>query len=68
VEIQARLDLTQGQQDQMKAFRDQPWKDGQALRDRMRTARQALQSAMRADVPDEAAVKAAAGAGGGAGT
>jgi Spy/CpxP family protein refolding chaperone len=52
----------------MKAFRDQPWKDGQALRDRMRTARQALQSAMRADVPDEAAVKAAAGAGGGAGT
>ena len=57
-----QLNLTQAQQDQLTSFRDQQQKDGPALRDRMRTARQQLQTAMRADVPDEAAVKAASGA------
>ena len=60
--VARQLNLTQAQRDQMKTFRDQQWKDGQALRDRMRTARQKLRESMRADVPDEAAVKAAASA------
>ena len=58
----ARLNLTQAQKDQMKAFRDLQQKDTQAVRERARGARQKLQEAMKADVPDEAAVKAAAGA------
>jgi Spy/CpxP family protein refolding chaperone len=58
----ARLNLTQPQKDQMKAFRDLQQKDTQAVSERMRGARQKLQEAMKADVPDEAAVKAAAGA------
>ena len=57
-----QLNLTETQQGQLKAFRDQQLKDGPALRDRMRTARQQMQTAMRADVPDEAAIKAASGA------
>ena len=32
------------------------------MREKMRTARQQLQQAMRADVPDEAAIRSAAGA------
>jgi len=58
----ARLNLTQAQKDQMKAFRDLQQKDAQAVRERMEGARQKLQEAMKADVPDEAAVTAAAGA------
>ena len=37
-------------------------KDSQPLREKMRTARRQLQQAMRADVPDEAAIRSAAGA------
>jgi Spy/CpxP family protein refolding chaperone len=58
----ARLNLTQAQKDQMKAFRDLQQKDTQAVRERMKVTRQQLQEAMKADIPDEAAVKAAAGA------
>ena len=58
----AQLNLTQAQQDQMKAFRELQQKDMQAVRERMKGARQLLQEAMRADIPDEAAVKTAAGA------
>ena len=57
-----QLNLTQAQKDQLKSVRDQQRKDSQALRGRTRSARQALQQAMRADVPDEAAVKSAAAA------
>jgi Spy/CpxP family protein refolding chaperone len=57
----AQLNLTQAQQDQMKAFRELQQKDMQAVRERMKGARQRLQEAMKADIPDEAAVKAAAG-------
>ena len=57
-----RLNLTQAQKDQMKAARGQQKKDGQAVKDRMKTARQKFQETMKADVPDEAAVRAAASA------
>jgi len=58
----AQLNLTQAQRDQMRALRGQQQKDTQAVRGRMRTARQKLQETMKADTPDEAAVKTAAGA------
>jgi len=58
----ARLNLTQAQKDQMKAFRELQHKDSQAIGERMKVTRQQLQEAMKADIPDEAAVKAAAGA------
>jgi Spy/CpxP family protein refolding chaperone len=58
----AQLDLTQAQKDQMKALREQQQKDTQAVRERMKTARQTLQEAMKADIPEEAAVRTAAGA------
>jgi protein CpxP len=57
-----RLNLTQAQKDQMKAFRDLQQKDSQAVGERMKVTRQQLQEVMKADIPDEAAVKAAAGA------
>jgi Spy/CpxP family protein refolding chaperone len=60
--LMARLNLTQAQKDQLKAFHDQQLKDRQALREKMRDARQKLRDAMRADVPDENAVRTAAGA------
>jgi protein CpxP len=58
----ARLDLTQAQRDQVRALRDQQLKDTQALGEKMRAARQKMREAMRADLPDEAAVRSAAGA------
>jgi Spy/CpxP family protein refolding chaperone len=58
----AQLNLTQAQKDQMKALREQQQKDTQAVRERMKTARQTLQETMKADIPEEAAVKTAAGA------
>ena len=58
----AQLNLTQAQKDQMKALREQQQNDTQAVRERMKTARQKLQETMEADIPDEAAVKIAAGA------
>jgi Spy/CpxP family protein refolding chaperone len=58
----AQLNLTQVQKDQMKALREQQQKDTQAVGERMKTARQKLQETMKADIPDEAAVKTAAGA------
>jgi protein CpxP len=58
----AGLNLTQAQRDQMRTLREAQRKDTQALREQMRTARQQLQQAMRADIPDEAAVRSAAAA------
>jgi Spy/CpxP family protein refolding chaperone len=58
----AQLNLTQPQKDQMKALRGQQQKDTQAVRERMKTARQKLQETMKADIPEEAAVRTAAGA------
>ena len=58
----AGVNLTQAQRDQMRALRETQRKDQQALREKTRAARQQLQQAMRADVPDEAAVRAAAAA------
>ena len=57
-----QLNLTQAQQDQLKAIREQQQKDRQALQEKTRDAREKLRAAMQADVPDEAAVKAAGGA------
>jgi Spy/CpxP family protein refolding chaperone len=57
-----RLNLTQAQRDQTKTLRSQQQKDSQAVRERVKVTRQQLQGAMKADIPDEAAVKAAAGA------
>ncbi|MCX6551030.1 MAG: Spy/CpxP family protein refolding chaperone [Acidobacteria bacterium] len=57
-----QLNLTDAQKTQMKAFREQQQKDGQAIQERMRAARQRLQETMNTDVPDEAAVKTAAAA------
>lgn len=59
---QAGLNLTDAQREQIRAQRDAQRNDERALADKMRTARQQLRQAMRADVPDEAAVRAAAGA------
>jgi Spy/CpxP family protein refolding chaperone len=56
------LRLTEAQRDQIRTGREAQRKDSQALREKMRTARQQLQRAMRADVPDEAAIRSAAGA------
>jgi Spy/CpxP family protein refolding chaperone len=56
------LNLTQAQRDQIRTLREAQRKDSQALREQMRAARQQLQQALKADVPDEAAVRAAAGA------
>jgi Spy/CpxP family protein refolding chaperone len=56
-----QLNLTQEQKDQRKALQQQQQKDMQAVRERMTTARQKLQETMKADIPDEAAVKSAAG-------
>jgi Spy/CpxP family protein refolding chaperone len=61
-QMMRQLNLTQAQKDQMKAARGQQQKDGQAVKDRMKTARQKFQETMKADVPDEAAVRASAGA------
>ena len=60
--LMAQLNLTQAQKDQLKAIQEQQKKDGQAVRERLQDARAKLREAMRADIPDEAAVKAAAGA------
>lgn len=60
--IAQRLELTQAQQDQLKTFRDQHQKDVQAARERVRAARQTLRETMRAEVPDETAVRAAGAA------
>jgi periplasmic protein CpxP/Spy len=57
-----QLNLTDAQKEQLRAMRDQQERDALALRQRMRDARLKLRTAMKADVPDEAAVKAAAGA------
>jgi protein CpxP len=59
---QSDLNLTETQRDQIRTLRDAQRKDSQALREKMRTARQQLREAMGADVPDEAAVRSAAGA------
>jgi Spy/CpxP family protein refolding chaperone len=59
---QRGLGLTEAQRDQIRTEREAQRKDSQALREKMRTARRQLQRAMRADVPDEAAVRSAAGA------
>jgi Spy/CpxP family protein refolding chaperone len=56
------LNLTDAQRDQVRMLREAQRKDSQALREKLRTARQQLQQAMRADVPDEQAVRSAAGA------
>jgi periplasmic protein CpxP/Spy len=57
-----QLNLTEAQKEELRAMRDQQERDALALRQRMRDARLKLRTAMNADVPDEAAVKAAAGA------
>jgi len=59
---QRGLGLTEAQRDQIRTGREAQRKDSQALREKMRTARQQLQRAMRSDVPDEAAIRSAAGA------
>ena len=58
----AGLHLTQAQRDEIRTLRQAQRKDAQPLREKLRTARQELQLAMRADVPDEAAIRSAAGA------
>jgi Spy/CpxP family protein refolding chaperone len=60
--LMAQLNLTEAQKSQLKAIQEQQTKDGQAVRERLRDARAKLREAMRADIPDEAAVKVAAGA------
>jgi protein CpxP len=57
----AGLNLTQAQRDEIRALREAQRTDVRALREKLRGARQALREAMSADVPDEAAVRAAAG-------
>jgi Spy/CpxP family protein refolding chaperone len=59
---QAGLNLTDAQREQIRALRDRQRNEERALRGKMRTAREQLRQVMRADVPDEAAVRAAAGA------
>lgn len=54
-----RLNLTQAQKDQLKAGREQVQKEMTASRDKLQAARQKLRDAMSAQVPDEAAVRAA---------
>jgi protein CpxP len=56
------LNLTDAQRAQIRTLRDARRKDSQALRDKMRVARQQLQQARRADIPDEASVRSAAAA------
>ncbi len=56
----ARLNLTDAQRDQLKQIQAQQATDAQAVRERLRTARQQLREAMQADVPDEGAVRTAA--------
>jgi Spy/CpxP family protein refolding chaperone len=56
------LNLTQAQRDQLRSIREAQRPETQALREKMRAARQVLHEVMSADVPDEAAVRAAAGA------
>jgi Spy/CpxP family protein refolding chaperone len=56
------LNLTEAQRDQIRTLRDAQRRDSQVLREKMRTARRQLRQAMSADVPDEAAVRAAAAA------
>ena len=56
----SRLNLTEAQRNQLKQIQEQQAKDAQAVRDRLRTARQQLREAMQADVPDEGAVRTAA--------
>ena len=56
----ARLNLTQAQRDQIRALREAQRNDARALGEKMRAARQQLRGVMRADPPDEAAVRAAA--------
>jgi Spy/CpxP family protein refolding chaperone len=58
----ARLNLSQAQKDQVKAFRDGQRKDVQAVRERMRAAHRQLREAMQADAPDESAVRTASAA------
>ena len=48
------------QRSEIRTLRAAQQSDAQALRDKMRAARQQMQQAMRADVPDEAAVRSAA--------
>jgi len=55
-----QLTLTEAQRTQLKGIQDQHAKDAQAVRERLRAARRQLADAMRPDIPDEAAVKAAA--------
>ncbi len=57
--LMRRLNLTQAQKDQLKLFRDQRQKDMTATRDKLQPARQKLRDAMGAQIPDEAAVRAA---------
>jgi len=56
----AGLNLTQEQRDRVKGLREAQAGDLRAVREKMRGARQQFREAMRADVPDEAAVRAAA--------
>lgn len=56
------LNLSQAQRDQIRSLREAQRADSQALREKLRAARQQLRQAMSADVPDEAAVRSAAGA------
>jgi len=58
----AGLNLTQSQRDQLRSIREAQRPETQALREKMRAARQVLHEVMSADVPDEAAVRAAAAA------
>ena len=56
----AGLKLTQEQRDRIRGQREAQAGDLRAVREKLRGARQQLREAMRADVPDEAAVRAAA--------
>ena len=56
----AGLNLTDAQRNEIRTLREARQSDAQALRVKMRAARQQMQQALRADVPDEAAVRSAA--------
>jgi Spy/CpxP family protein refolding chaperone len=56
------LDLTDAQHEQVKAIMESHREEQKAVRGKMMTARKALHDAIAADVIDEAAIRAAAGA------
>jgi Spy/CpxP family protein refolding chaperone len=57
-----QLNLTEAQQGQLRVLREQQRKDMMAAREQLSAARRQLAEAMRADVPEEEAVRSAAGA------